>query len=121
MSSIWEVRVWREGRRNKGLGGMGEMNEVDVKETDGGGIHTHGHRCLTGSAVYLRGSFFENVAIGGGGGVRVSCTGHERRLLNCSHGNSICPSSELAGVACPGVFAAWRGCEGWVCHYCDLN
>ena len=95
------------------------MSEVDVKETDGGGVHTHDDHCLTGSAVYLRGSFFENVAIGGGV-VRVSCTGHERGLLNCSHGNSICPNSELAGVACPGVFAAWRGCGGSVCHYGDL-
>eukprot|EP00731_Ephydatia_muelleri_P030938 Em0022g452a len=62
----------------------------------------------SGSAVYLRGSFFENVAIGGGGGVRVSCTGHERRLLNCSHGNSICPNSELAGVACPVINSRCR-------------
>ena len=95
------------------------MSDVDVDVTQ----IMIPYCCLTGSAVFLRGSFFESAAIGGGG-VRLNCTGSERGLLNCSHSNNICPSSELAGVACPGVFAAWRGCEddgGWVYHSLNSN
>lgn len=55
---------------------------------------------LAGSAVSLKGSFFVGSATGG---ARVNCSGSEKGLLNCSHSNSSCGSSELAGVACPGM------------------
>ena len=122
-----KAHTWPRPLRGKwgmtGKGGAGGNNGLqEMGKRDGGGGY-HGYRrcftqimipycCLTGSAVFLRGSFFESAAIRGGG-VRLNCTGRERGLLNCSHSNNICPSSELSGVACPGVFAAWRGCEGW--------
>ena len=66
---------------------------------------------VTGSAVSLRGSFFESSALET---VGVNCSGSEMSLFSCTVKKSSCHSSELAGVACPGMLVLVE-CVGCWC------